>query len=72
MGEVVPIRQGELFTEREALEALNTEQLVNYILEKGREVSEIERMMNLAAEVLEGYGTTIEEQLRERDVAPTR
>lgn len=68
MSEVIPIRgdQGELFTQREALEALNIDQLTNYILSQGEKASEIEGMMNLAAQVLEGYGTSVEKELEKR------
>lgn len=60
--------QGELLTERETLEGLNAEQLVDLILANGEKVTEIERMMNLASEVLEGaHGTSIEEELKKRE-----
>ena len=45
---------GVLLTEREVLESMSTDALVDFILEKGSKVSEIERIMNLASEVLDG------------------
>lgn len=60
--------QEALITEREALEGLTQDQLVDLILANGEKVSEIERSMNLASEVLEGvHGTSIEEELQKRD-----
>lgn len=57
---------GVLLTEREVLESMSTDALVDFILEKGSKVSEIERIMNLASEVLDGYGTSVEQELDKR------
>ena len=54
-------------TEREAFEALQPEAIVDQILEYGRKVSELERLMNLASRVLDGYGTSVEKILQKRE-----
>lgn len=61
--------QGELegLSERELLESMTQDQIVDYILHMGRNVSDLEKKMNLASEVLEGvYGTDVEQILTER------
>lgn len=59
---------GALMTEEELLESLTPDQLVDFILDRGKRVSEIERTMSLASDVLEGaYGTTVEQLLSERN-----
>lgn len=55
-----------LITRREVLEQMSIDQLANLIEQHGLLVSDYERTMNLAAEVLEGYGTTAEQVLDER------
>lgn len=52
-----------LFTEKQALEGYTPRQLTEYILEQSERISEAERMMMIANDVLSGYGTTIDEQL---------
>lgn len=59
--------QGELVTEREVLEGMGKDALVDFILIKGTEVGELERLMNLAGDVLEGYGTSIDKELDKRE-----
>lgn len=60
--------QEALITERETLEGLTQDQLVDLILANGEKVSTIERSMNLASDVLEGvHGTSIEEELKKRE-----
>ena len=54
-------------SERELLEDMSEDQIVNLILQNGERVTEIERFMNLASEVLEGaYGVSVEEVLDKR------
>lgn len=54
-------------SERELLESIGAEAVVDHILKLGGTVAEIEKRMNLAAEVLEGaYGVTVEEILHKR------
>jgi hypothetical protein len=67
MTETLNGRQGELMTEREVLERYSKDQLVDLILAHGEKVGEIERTMNLAADVLQGYGTSVEEELEKRE-----
>jgi hypothetical protein len=57
-----------LMSEREVLEQMSSGQLVDLILQHGVLVSNYERTMNLAAEVLDGYGTTVEQVLNERQL----
>lgn len=53
--------------ERELLESMSVDGIVDYILHMGENVSDLERKMNLASEVLEGaYGTSVEEILDQR------
>lgn len=60
---------GTLLTEREVLEGMSPNQLVDFILEKGEKVTNIESIMSLASDVLEGaYGTTVEQVLNERKI----
>lgn len=66
MSELINGKQEALVSQRETLEALNREQLVDFILAKGVQVTEIEWMMNLAAQVLEGYGTSMDAELDRR------
>jgi hypothetical protein len=61
------VTQEALITEREVFELMNKQQLVDYILSQGERVSAVERSMNLAGEVLEGYGTSVEEELKKRE-----
>lgn len=60
-------RLGALFTEREVLESMSVDQLVDFVLDKGEKVSEIERIMNLAADVLEANGTDMRQELEKRE-----
>lgn len=60
--------QDALLSEREVLEGLGKEGLVDFILTKGVEVAEIERLMSLASDALEGYGTTVEVELDKREI----
>lgn len=57
----------QLFTEQQVLEGLTPDQLVDYILDQGGKVSELERVMNLAVIVLDGYGTSVDEVLTKRE-----
>ena len=60
--------QSELVSEREVLEGMSADNIVDLILEHGERVSQYERLMNLASEVLEdSYGVTVEEILEERN-----
>lgn len=60
--------QEPLLTEREVLEGMSSDQIVDLILQNGERVTAIERSMSLAAEVLEGaYGRTVEQVLKERE-----
>lgn len=54
-------------SEREILEEMTTKQLADFILQNGEKVAEIERHMNLASEVLEAKGTSVEAVLDERE-----
>lgn len=55
-------------SEREVLESMNPEQIVDLILKDGERVTEIEKRMNQASEVLEGaYGLTVDEVLNQRE-----
>lgn len=56
-----------LLTEREVLERMTPEQIVDFILQNGEKVGEIERHMNLASDVLDGYGVSVETVLKERE-----
>lgn len=54
--------------ERELLESMSPEQIVDLILADGERVTEIEKRMNQASEVLEGaYGLTVDEILGQRE-----
>lgn len=55
-----------LLSEREVLEQMTPDQLVDLILKHGETVGNIERIMNLASSVLDGYGVTVESALEER------
>lgn len=70
MGEYIKnTDQYELIPKRELLESLSKDQLVDFILEKGAEATEIENEMNLASEMLENYySTSIEIELNERKI----
>jgi len=58
----------EGLSKREVLENMLPDQLVNLILANGKKVSEIEKQMDLASNVLEGaYGKTVEQILDERN-----
>lgn len=58
----------QLFSEREVMEGLNPEQLVDLILAHGEKVSEYEKVMSLASDVLEGaYGTDVCTILNQRE-----
>lgn len=51
-------------SERETLEGFSAQQLTDYIVHMGGQVTELETKMNLASEVLEGtYGVTVEDIL---------
>ncbi len=58
--------QGELMTAREVMEGYPTDVLVDYVLQMGTKASDIERTMNVAAQILEKRGTSITEELRKR------
>lgn len=52
--------------ERELLESMTPRQIIEHIIKLGNKVSEIERDMNLASEVLEdAYGLTVDSVLSE-------
>lgn len=54
--------------QRELLEGMTPDQIVDVILSNGETVSEIERFMNLANEVLEGvHGLSVEQVLQQRE-----
>ena len=54
-------------SEVELLESMGPDGIVDHILKLGEKATEIEKRMNLAAEVLEGaYGVTVEEILHKR------
>lgn len=56
-------------SEVELLESMGAEKVVDYIIGLGEKVTEIEKRMNLASEVLEGaYGITVEQVMRKKDV----
>lgn len=49
-------------SKREIFEGMSRDAIVEHILNLGQKVTEIERDMNLASEVLEGiYGVTVED-----------
>lgn len=51
-------------SERETLEGFSPQQITDYIVHMGSQVTELETKMNLASEVLEGtYGVTVEDVL---------
>ncbi len=55
-------------SDRELLEGMSPDQIVDSILREGQKVSDIERYMNLASDVLEGaYGLTVDQILQERE-----
>lgn len=55
-------------SDRELLESMTPDQIVDEILRKGEQVSQIERFMNVASDVLEGaYGLTVPQVLTERE-----
>lgn len=65
-GEYQPHIEG--LSEREILEGMSPDSIVNTILTQGEKVSDIERSMNLASDVLQGaYGLTVEEVLQKRE-----
>lgn len=56
-------------SEAELLESMGAEKVIDYIIGLGEKITEIEKRMNLASEVLEGaYGITVEQVIRRRDV----
>lgn len=56
------------FSQREVLEGLSADELVNNILADGMRIEEIQRQMDLTAEVLEGaYGVTVADVLAQRE-----
>lgn len=59
--------QDPLFSERQLLEAQNPEQLVELVLQHAETIERYKATMDLAAEVLTGYGTSIEEELQKRE-----
>lgn len=65
---VPEVTQRALQEERKVLESLSKDDLVDFILQKGVEVSEIERLMSLASDVLGGYGTSIDKELNKREI----
>lgn len=57
-------------SEREVLEGMGTEALVDHILRLGERATHIERKMNEAADILEGaYGLTVDDVLSARQLA---
>lgn len=57
----------------EILEGLGPDALVDYILGLGEKVTQIERDMNLASDVLSGaYGLSVEQILQEREMEDTQ
>lgn len=55
-------------SEVELLEALDADSIVDHILEMGKQVTELEKKMNTASDVLEGaYGLTVEDVLARRE-----
>lgn len=52
---------------QEDLQNLTVDQLVDFILTKGEQITSIESDMNLASVILEGCGTSIEEELQKRE-----
>ncbi len=55
-------------SEREVLESLGPEALVEHIMTLGEKVSTLENKMNEAAEILEGvYGLTVNDVLSQRE-----
>jgi hypothetical protein len=68
MAEQLNPNQNELISEREVLEGMSSEEIVDLILAHGEKVSKYEGFMNLASDVLEGaYGITVEEVLQKRE-----
>ena len=60
--------QLEGLDERAIFESMQPNEIVDYILDRGKRVAQIERMMSLASEVLEGgYGLTVDEVLQKRE-----
>lgn len=60
-------------SERDTLEQMSPNGLIQYIMAQGEKVTRLETAMNLANEVLEGaYGTTFEEVLMERENGNTK
>jgi hypothetical protein len=57
------VEQFEPISERHILEGMNPAELTAYSLHLGVIVTKIETAMNMVAEVLDGYGTTVEEQM---------
>ena len=56
-------------SEAELLESMGAEKVIDYIIVLGEKITEIEKRMNLASEILEGaYGITVEQVIRRRDV----
>lgn len=59
--------------ERELLESMGKDKIVDHIVELGDQATNIEGKMNQAAEVLEGaYGVTVESVLQERELEDTQ
>lgn len=53
--------------ERALLESMTPEAIVDYILHMGKNISDLERKMDLASEILKhAYGTSVEDILKER------
>lgn len=55
--------QEPLVTEREVLEAQTPQYLARFVLQHGERISQSERMIALAGDVLTAYGTSIETEL---------
>lgn len=59
-------------SDREYLESMKPDDIVDLILKDGERVTQIEKRMDLASEVLEGaYGLTVEEVLNKREERKT-
>lgn len=54
-------------SKREVLEGMTPDSLVDLILSTGEKIGAMESEMNLASQVLEGYGTTVERELAKRE-----